>query len=137
MKFKKLNLGWNVEPNAPNLNLTIQGDTLRLEFLLNYMKFPHILEGEKGELIFKKCYKYNYNFCNDEGYYRGQYRYNYKELPWGEFYELHTDWENDFPTDSKIIREHLGKENFKHFIFFFRDSTFECLAEEYEFRRHL
>jgi len=70
---------------------------------------------------------------NDEGYYREQYRYKYSELPWGEYYELKTNWETDFPEKAEVLNSNTSRINLKHYIFFFKDNIFECVAENYSF----
>ena len=70
---------------------------------------------------------------NDEGYYGGQYRYKYTELPWGDFYEIDTDWKSDFHKNNLIILPIIDCARLKHYILFLRDNTFECVAENYEF----
>lgn len=130
MNYIKLNNNWGAEPNVPEVQLKIEGNTIFLEFFLNY---EHTEEDDKGVLKFRNCHKYSFNSMNDEGYYLGQYRYKYTELPWGEFYKIETNWESDFPESSIELKELLNKDSLSHFIFFFRDNTFECVAENYEF----
>jgi hypothetical protein len=134
MKYIKLNTNWNAEPNAPKVEIKIQGDKLELEFFLNSFIFDHVNEGDKGQLLFTDCNKYSFNSCNDEGYFRGQYRYKNETLPWGEFYELMHDGEIDFHSDYKMVKDKTNEIGLKHFIFFFRDNTFECIARDFKFR---
>jgi len=135
MKYKKLNIGWNAEPNAPEPKLTIDGYDIIIEFHLNPYTYENVKEGDLGNLRFFNCHKYSFNDCNDEGYMVfGQYRYKNFELPWGDFYEIFTDWENDFHPECKILNSEVEKKMMKHFIFFFRDDTFECVAENFEFK---
>ena len=103
MKYKKLNIDWNAEPNAPNPKISVDGNQLEIEFLLNPFIFDHIKDVELGKLTFKNCHKYSFNDCNDEGYFREQYRYRNDDLPWGEFYELEHDWISDFHPDCIIL----------------------------------
>ena len=69
---------------------------------------------------------------NDEGYYRGQYRFKPSILPWGEFYRLDTNWKIDFPDNSITLIKIPNEKKQKHYIFFFKDNTFECVAEGYQ-----
>ncbi len=135
MKYKKLNIDWNAEPNAPEVKLQENGADLKLEFFLNPFVFDDVDEDDKGELVFKDCHKYSFNSCNDEGYFRGQYRYNNNELPWGEFYEIEHDWTKDFHPDPKILNQGIEQKGLKHFIFFLRDNTLECIARKFEFNK--
>lgn len=133
MTFTQLNTGWNADPNAPEVSLSVKNQTVTLEFYLNNLAFGNVLEGDKGRLTFLHCHKYSFNGMNDEGYYMGQYRYKYTELPWGEFYRLFTDWQTDFPKFQKVLSKHPDTTKQKHYIIFFRDNTFECVAEDYIF----
>jgi hypothetical protein len=83
MEAIKLTIDWNAEPNAPEVVLSIVRNTIILDFYVNYFLFENFMEGDKVKVIFKNCHKYSYNSMNDEGYYKGQYRYKYTELPWG------------------------------------------------------
>lgn len=130
MNFIKLNHNWNAEPNVPEVQLKVEVNTIFLEFYLNGEDFN---EGHKGILKFINCHKYSFNSMNDEGYYLGQYRYKHTELPWGEFYKIDTDWEVDFPDSSIELEKIKSKNHLNHYIFFFRDNTFECVAEDFEF----
>jgi hypothetical protein len=134
MDYKRLNIGWKAEPNAPDVWVEVKEDELRVEFYLNPFVFDNVEEGDKGELTFKNCFKFSFNSCNEEGYYLGQYRYKNDTLPWGEFYELFHDWESDFHNDFKILNSELDKHTLRHFLFFFRDNTLECIAKDFEFR---
>jgi hypothetical protein len=133
MNYKKLNIGWNADPNAPNVELAVVGKNLKIKFNLNPFIFERISEGAKGELIFNLCFKYSFNSCNDEGYFNGQYRYKEDQLPWGEFYEIQNDWKNDFHPDFKVLNNDLVTKELKYFIFFFKDNTLECVAADFEF----
>ena len=87
-------------------------------------------KGDKVKIRFINCSLYSLNTCNDEGYYYGQYRTNPNELPWGEFYEIKSGLDRNMPNPIvKIADDNSDK---KHFIFFFKDETFECIASEYE-----
>lgn len=133
MKFTQLNQNWKAEPNAPEPSLVVNGKDVILEFFLNPFIFESVEEGNKGRLTFINCHKFSLNTMNDEGYYMGQYRYKYTELPWGEFYLLDTDWQSDFPNSFTIVTPASDLKGYKHYIFFLRDNTFECVAENFEF----
>jgi len=89
---------WNADPNAPEVELSVEGSSVTLDFFVNYFIYDKFNEGDKAKLTFHNCIKYSFNSMNDEGYYMGQYRYKYSDLPWGEFYKLDTNWETDFPA---------------------------------------
>lgn len=134
MNYKILNIDWGAEPNAPQPKLSVDGNRISIKFLLNPFNYDTIEDDEKGELTFINCHKYSFNNCNDEGYYRGQYRYKSSQLPWGEFYELQTNWKKDLYPDSIILNEVIDENDLKHYIFFLRDNILECIAEGCEFR---
>ena len=133
MEYKKINTDWNAEPNAPDVKLTVDNTTVKLDFYLNCFNFDRFKADEKGTLVFNKVHKFSFNSMNDEGYFMGKYRYKQTELPWGEFYQLDTDWQNDFHENVIILLPNADNENLKHFIFFLRDNTFECVAESFQF----
>ena len=128
--FTKLNDGWNAEPNAPEPVVEIDGSELRLSFLANAFQFAAYDEDDVLQLSFRGCWRYRLGPTNDEGWYMGQCRFS-QSIPWGEFYELSgdllagkaSDW-TDFGSPSA---------NSRHFLFYFRDETFECDAESWEF----
>ena len=129
---------WNADPNAPDVQLTVDTNCVTLEFYLNYFLFEKFSEGNKAKLIFNKCYKYAFNGMNDEGYFQGQYRYKDNELPWGEFYKIETDWEKDFPLIHEFLNGKNDERKLNHYIFFFKENTFECVAQDFklEFNLH-
>ena len=132
MNYNKLNKDWNADPNAPEVTIEVKESTVMLDFYLDGFVY-NFKEGQRGKLTFMNCHKYSFNSMNDEGYFREQYRYKHEELPWGEFYELKTNWETDFPKDAEVLNLNPNRLNLKHYIFFLRDDTFECVAENYSF----
>ena len=135
MKFNKLNLQWNAQPNAPLPKVSVQGNIVLLEFILNHYIYKQFKEGQKGRIEFVECYMYRLGPVNDEGFSRGQFRYGPKDIPWGEFYELKdSNWRVNFSDDKVIIDQTLeDSKDLKHYIFFFRDETFECIAKSFVF----
>ena len=68
---------------------------------------------------------------NDEGWYMGQCRFSKLAPEWGEFYEVKGDLLLEkCPNDWKTINTCNGE---KHYLFYLRDSMFECDAYKYEF----
>jgi len=132
MEFTQLNIDWNAHPNRPDEKVTVVGNTIIIEFYLNGFIYEEFTEGDKGKLTFTECYKYSDKGTNDEGYYMGQHRYNDDDLPWGEFYKLNTDWKVDFAADPVILSDLDDKKQLNHYIFFSKESTFECVAEDFK-----
>lgn len=135
MKYKKLNNNWNADPNAPEPEIYVKDGDLQVFFYLNYHIYDHIKEGQRGDLIFTDCYMYRVGSPNDHGFYLGQFRYGRDDIEWGEFYELfESDWQINFPDDKVILKESLRNDKgLRHFLFFFRDEGFECIAKNFLF----
>ncbi len=134
MKYDQLNKNWNADPNSPMPEVSRMEDGVSLSFYLNAYLYDHIDEEAKGAIEFYNVHKYRLGPTNDEGYYRGQFRYTNKQLPWGEFYELtNSQWQKDFPNDEVMVDDSMNKKKLRHFLFFFKDETFECLANDYSY----
>ncbi|WP_448138472.1 hypothetical protein [Sphingobacterium siyangense] len=128
--FIQLSKNWNAHPVSPEVNLQIVGKNLIMEIYLNHYMFDSFVEGDKARITFENSYKYSLNSCNDEGYYYGQYRINWKQLEWGEFYEIISGLDRKLPKP--IVQLSDDSDNKRHFLFFFKDETFECLADNYK-----
>ena len=128
--FEQLNIGWNAEPNAPELQVKIKGTDVLIEFYLNTFAFEKFTQEDKVRINFYNCLQYRLGPPNDEGFYCfGQSRYKKHGVKWGEFYLVHnSNWQTDFPAPVKLG---ASKNNMKHYLFYFRDETFECIASLY------
>ena len=134
MEYEKLNINWNADPNSPMPEISKIDDGINIEFYLNSKVYEHIEEEDKGSIEFYNVYKYRLGATNDEGYFNGQFRYKNDQLPWGEFYELkNTDWLKNFPDDEILLNKKLNKKYLRHFVFFFKGETFECIASDFSF----
>jgi hypothetical protein len=120
---------WNADPVSPEIELKVDGIDLIMDIYLNHFQFDKYQEGDKVKIRFKNCAEYSLNTCNDEGFYYGQYRIKPTELEWGEFYEIKSGLDRRLPNPIKKIQNDNSDK--KHFIFFFKDETFECLASDY------
>ncbi len=129
--FQQLNAGWNAEPNAPEPTVVVGGENVTVLFRLNCFMFPQFSAVDIGRLRFTSCRRYRLGSTNDEGWYRGQCRFSHV-VPWGEFYEITgdlrlarcpNDWVEVSPTERSL----------RHFLFYFRDETFECEAAHWYF----
>jgi len=130
--FKQLNQGWNAEPNAPAPVVRLDGSDVVLRFFVNPFKFKQFEEEEVGILRFHGCLRYRLGPTNDEGWYRGQCRYSRTAPAWGEFYELTgDDPKRDEPAD--WVRMGKSPDSARHFLFYLRDDTFECIASDWSF----
>jgi hypothetical protein len=131
--FKKLNAGWNAEPNAPEPLVRASGTDLVLEFGLNPWQFPQFSRGQRGHIRFRRAWRYRLGMVNDEGWYRGQCRFSSLAPAWGEFYEVSGDLKlTEAPNDWVYVAPGPN-EGARHFLFYFRDEEFECDAADWEF----
>ena len=135
IRFIQLNDGWNAEPNAPEPKIEISGTVLKLSFGLNYFVFDAFTDTDIGVLTFIDCLQYRLGPPNDEGFYNyGQSRFKKYGVQWGEFYCIeNSDWLHEFP-DKIVISEFKDQEEYNHFLFYFCDETFECIAKEWLFK---
>jgi hypothetical protein len=132
LSFQKLNDGWNAQPNAPWPRITVSDRDLLLRFLLNSSQFTSFAEEDEGVLRFVNCARYRFGATNDEGWFRGQCRYSKLAPGWGEFYEIAgPDLHLMDPLDWKMAGG--ASTSSRHFLFYFRDETFECIADEWTF----
>ncbi len=131
-RFTQLNKGWNAEPNAPEIEVKIDGASLILSFSANSYQYPLYKDGQVIKIGFHNAWRYGIGDVNDEGWYRGQCRFSRLAPAWGEFYEVsgdlllgQVDFEWHVLTDTPA-------PNLKHFLFYFRDENFECDAASWE-----
>lgn len=125
--FRRLNIGWNAEPNAPDPQISANGGDVLLSFLMNPFQFPDFSEDDRGTLRFVGCARYRLGATNDEGWHRGQCRFSKVAPSWGEFYEIVGDMRlSEGPSD--WVRLAPVTEDHHHFLFYLRDETFECDA---------
>lgn len=135
LEFLKLNVGWNAHPNIPEPEVTLDGTVLRLKFLLNPYAY-RAAQGETGMLTFMGCEAWRLGSVNDEGWYLGQCRYGKAAAGWGEFYELvGNDEARYLPEDWMSVSG--ASRGSRHFLFYLRDETFECLAADWSFKQDL
>jgi hypothetical protein len=120
---------WNADPVSPKIELKVDGIDVIMDIYLNHFQFDKYQEGDKVKILFKNCAEYSLNICNDEGFYYGLYRIKPTELEWGEFYEIKNGLDRKLPNPIKRIQNDNSDK--KHFIFFFKDEIFECLASDY------
>lgn len=129
ISFKQINQRWNAEPNAPEPKIEIAGNDILLTFYVNSFQFKEFEEMEVGILRFVDCERYRLGSTNDEGWSHGQCRFSKLAPKWGEFYLVAGDESLlNAPNDWKVLKPSSGIG--KHFLFYFRDDTFECVAKQ-------
>ena len=127
--FQRLNDGWNAEPNAPHPRIEVHDHDIVLKFFVNPFQYPEFEEEEIGVLRFVRCERYRLGSTNDEGWYLGQCRFSQLAPEWGEFYIVQGDAALlEAPKDWQHLLAASGHG--RHFLFYFRDDTFECVAQK-------
>lgn len=130
-KFTQLNTGWNAEPNAPNVQVEQDDNSLVISFMPNRFLYPEF-EGVSAILIrFGNCQRYRITSINDHGWYDGQCRFSSLAPAWGEFYEISGDTRDDMDATPWIAMEGFGS---RHFHFYFRDAALEVKAKDWSMR---
>jgi hypothetical protein len=129
--FVRLNLDWNAEANAPNPKVSVAATEVTLHFRLsNWMSG----DGNAGTLTFHGSRAWRLGPTNDEGWFMGQCRYGRTAPAWGEFYELTgDDPQRDMPGDWQVVSQPESGD--RHFLFYLRDETFECVAQDWKFEK--
>ena len=131
--FRRLNVGWNADPNAPNERAKVDGDDLLLEFAVNPWKYPAFARREAGRVTFTQCRRYRFTDVNDEAWFRGNCRFSKLAPAWGEFYEVSGDLLDDRETAQWIALPSRSDAAPTRFVFYFRDTMFECDAGTWRF----
>ena len=129
-EFIQLNQQWNAHPNAPVPTVAVVGSELTLSFAMNAFQFPQYKKGDIGHIRFRHCWRYRLGCTNDEGWYRGQCRFSKIAPAWGEFYEVRGDLRLTEGPDDWITMSPAHSDS-THFLFYFRDDTFECDADDW------
>lgn len=132
-RFVRLNLDWNADPNAPEPEVSVSGQTVSVSFHISWGWGTKDSPPEDARLTFYDCRKWRLGGTNDEGWFRGQCRYSRIAPQWGEFYELIGEDTLMPPIDWRYL-DPAGSGD-RHFLFYFRDNTFECVASRWELER--
>lgn len=136
MRWTKLNVTFDAEPNGPEPRVSVEGDIATVRFFLNPYIWDDVEDGDEGELVFAGVVMYRLGATNDEGFYRGQCRFSKTGISWGDFYELFdSQWETNFPRDRVIVSTPKEPSQLHHYLYYFRDHTFECIAHSWQFWR--
>jgi hypothetical protein len=130
LSFVQLNHGWNAEPNAPEESAHVDGHDVLLDFYVNPFRFAEFSEDERGVLRFVNCSRFRLGGTNDEGWYRGQCRFSALAPAWGKFYAIIGDQNSTHGPNDWVIVQPAVTRSRVHFLFYFRDRTFECVAEK-------
>ena len=129
--FRRLNADWNADPNAPYPEVREIGSRLELRFHLDSLTH-NAKFGEVGCLAFENCSAWRLGYPNMDGWYFGHWRYKKLAPEWGEFYELVGEDALRMEADDWRKPTEAGAGD-RHFLFYLRDETFECLAGGWKF----
>lgn len=130
--FTKQYHGWNADPNAPHPRIIVSNTDVLITFYVNPFQFSQFGPDDQGTIRFSDCCRYRLGATNDEGWHLGQCRYSKIAPAWGEFYEISgSDDRLIEPTDWQTLD--AASNGSRHFLFYFRDDTFECIASDWEF----
>lgn len=132
--LKKISTNYGSEPNIADPMFCLHGDRLILIFPLNYRLFD-FKEGQKGSIVFFGCTGFRSGAPNDEGFYLKDNKiWNREDLgliDWHSFYEV-SNVPSDYYDTFYKNNDYKNNTNLKHYVFFMKEGTFECLAESYE-----
>ncbi len=130
--FVQLNRGWNADPNAPEPSLSVDGRDLLVEFCVNAFQYPELAEGSKATIRFYRCERYRMGPTNDEGWHMGKCRFSKLAPAWGEFYKVSGDSQIlRAPADWTVNSTIEDPGALGHYLFYFKDETFECVASDW------
>lgn len=134
ISLSRLNANYESDPNVAIPLLGLYNDELTLIFALNYFTFPY-KEDEKGRIKFSKCAAIRIGGPNDEGFLRNQHplwNASLGSVKWHSFYEVMGTPTEHFEAFYKNGALMESAKNLRHFVFFMKEATFECLAESYK-----
>ena len=98
---------------------------------MNHQRYKEFKHGERRRLLFEECRRYRLGPTNDEGWFAGECRFCGIVPKWGQFYEVSGDLKlNECPNDWIEVG---GGSGSCHYLFYFRDETFECDADSFTF----
>jgi hypothetical protein len=129
----RLNVDWEAQPNAPNSEITLDDSVLTLRFWLNPWAY-RAKQWQRGVLTFDNCRTWRLEPTNDEGWWRGQCRYGMTAPQWGAFYEVSGPDDLRHLPDDWVVPDGQGNGE-RHFLFYFRDETFGCLASDWSYEK--
>ena len=104
-------------------------------FLIAWSKVAEVTdEDDIGVLTFHNCIQYRQGILNDEEFFvYGSDKYKHHGIIWGEFYCIvGFDWKTSF-DDPIYIENNSNVDEFNHYLFYFRENDFECIATSYDF----
>lgn len=134
MKVIQLNKNWKSDSNAPKENIIQNENGIEVEFLLDSFNYEHIDQGEKGKIEFYEVYAYRNVSSIAEEISKRKIPIKVDQIPLGDLYELlDSKWKTDFPEDKIIVDESKKTSKLRHFLFFLKDTTIECLASDYSY----
>ena len=148
----QLGHGWHADPNAPEPQVSVAGSSVnvrsrscrlwrgsspKLQVILRSLKLfsdtgPRSDE-TWGTLNLIDCSRWRWDDTNDHEWYKedGHGRYSGIAPSWGKFYELVGEDPIRDAVPWEVIQ--VDTATARHFLFYFRDETFEFMAEDWSF----
>ncbi len=141
--FEEILLPIEPEPNTAMPRVTVTDKNVELSFDMRGPDWPD--SDATAKMLFVDCLMYRIGSPNEDGLYFGSEPginndsiYSYKNFPsikLHTFYKVHgLNWKEDLLGKETVIvqNDYKQKDNYNHFIFFMKDSAFECVAKEYK-----
>lgn len=125
--FSQLNADWVANPDAPDVELNVDGDNVRVKFRLNSVRSD---ENTFGTLTFRKCSRWRWDSSDGHAWFISL---NGRDLKWGHFYRVDGDGRAVTSDDWEIVG--LEGANSFQFLLPCRDDTLEFVAEDWTFQR--
>ena len=99
--------------------------------MVNAFLFSQFVEGTRAKLVFRNCWRHRLGPTNDEGWYLGQCGFSSMAPAWGEFYKVEGDLLLGAKQEDWVTLD-APEPGSRHYLFYFRDATFECDATSFE-----
>jgi len=143
IKLKELDLGFQSSIGAP-VPVVLAGE--HQVFLLFYLEnrepfwdgtTVHVRDSKKdtglGIISFNHCISHKLGMPNDEAIEGHPYE-KYGLKPYSNFEVENSDWIAQLEKINSVHPYHKKErfERYKHYIFFFHDTNFECIAESFK-----
>ncbi len=132
LSFQHLNTDWNAEPDAPDVELGVDGNTVRLSFRLK----PRAYSAEPWEIAtlrFPGCSRFRWDASDDHAWFAGKMPYSGQAPEWGELYEVIGDTRVVEDDDWDVLSADLPAS--RHFLLCFRNDTIEFVAQDWSLMR--
>lgn len=144
IQFHKVDIGVKPDPSLanPKVEVVKHEDVVNLHFEIENKN----LLTKLAKIEFRNCLMYRVGSPNDEGFYSFFYKpeiinesiyskKNFPELEFDEFYLVEGyDWVKHQLGQGTICLKDIPSNinEYKHYVFFMKDGTFECVARDFK-----